>query len=199
MPRLYQACHLAILLAWIVLCAGGCAGGRHQSTRLTDADLNEVVGQMSASLTRSDFLDGRDRESLRAVIVINRVENLTSDVLTSAEQWMLVARVSAALPIQTLLQRKNVVFQIAPERHALLEAQGFDGDAGDPAPPATPTHTLWATFRSTTRSARRRGKPTDERNETYYLEYRITQIASRQTVWIDSFTIKREAVGLAID
>lgn len=174
-----------------------CAGPAPRSTRLTAADLTDVVEKMRTSLAASDFLAARDSGSERVVIVINRVENLTSDVLSRAEQWMLVARVRAALPIQRLARQKNVALQIAPERHAMLKDAGFTGDLG---PEDAPTHVLGATYRSARRAARGTATHmTDRRAEYYYFEYRITDLRRRDVVWTDSFEIKREAVGLAID
>ena len=175
----------------------GCAGSTTRSTRLTDGDLNEVVQRMRTSLSRSDFFNQRHTQSPPAVIVITRAENLTSDVLSEGECWMLLARLVGAIPIQILAQQKNIAFQIAPERFELLRHHGL---ITDPDAVREPTHVMTARFRSTRRSGRQRNSTsTDLRAEYYYLEYQITHIHKRQIVWTDSFEFKREAVGLAID
>jgi len=166
-----------------------CAAPGARSTRLTDRDLIDAVHRMRASLAASDFLIKRDADSEPVAIVIDRVENLTSDVWTRAEQWMLVARLRAALPIQQLAKHKNVSLLITPQQHAMIRRAGFQGDLG----PATPaTHVMSATFRSTRPTARTGA-------DDYYLEYQITDRRTRQVVWTDSFEIKREAMGARID
>lgn len=178
-----------MILLVLVAVAGSCVTSGARSTRLTDRDLIDAVQHMQSSLAKSDFFAQRSPNSAPAAIVINRVENLTSDVISRAEQWELVAQLRAALPIQRLAERKNITFLIAPRQHVILRQAGFLGDLG----PTTPaTHVMSATFRSTRRAGLSRA-------DYYYLEYRITDRRTRQVVWTDSFEIKREVVGLVID
>lgn len=179
--------------------AAAMAAGCHkpQSTRLTLGDLNALVAKMAGSLAGSDWLRERTAESPAITVVINKVENLTYDVIPPAEQWMLMARVRASLPIQTVGRQKNVFFQIAPERVAALREMGFEVDQ-PPAPPAT--HLMTATFRSSERITGSQGsEPADLREDYYYLEYRIVELASGRLVWSDAFELKRQAKGRLID
>ena len=181
----------------VLVATAGCTAGGARSTRLTDRDLDGVVQAMRASLAASDFFGQRDEHAEPAVIVLDRIENLTGDLLTRAERWMLVARVQGALPIRELAGKKNIAFQITPERHALLRKAGFAGDL-ETAPQAT--HLMTATFHSARRAGRdTRTGLTDRRADYYYFEYRITEVRTRRLAWTDSFEIKREAVGLVID
>ena len=122
-----------------------------QSTRLTIDDFNQVTERMAQSLGQSRLLVSRDPGSPRMVIVINKVQNLTTDLISPSEQWMLMARLRGALPIQELSTRKNIVFQVESERWALVRQAGFDGELGDSQ---SPTHVMSAVFRSARREVR---------------------------------------------
>lgn len=132
------------------------------------------------------------------VIVINKVENLTTDLIPPAQQWMLMARLRGALPIQELADRRNIVFQVEPQRWALVREAGFDGDLGTAKPP---THVMSAVYRS----ARREVRDPKEHGavvavtDLYDLRYTITNLQTRQIEWTDDFLIKRYARGLRID
>ena len=187
---------LLALSAPIVMC---CAVGCHstpQSTRLRLDDFNVTVQRMAESLVRSEFFTNRGPASEPVYITINKVLNLTSDIIPEAEQWMLMARVQGALS-KPELARKNVYFQITPEQHARLRAAGFEGDLGDL--PRT-THVLRAVFMSA-----RRGERDDShgyvtgRQDYYYLEYAILELDTRRVAWSETFEFKRQAAGLAVD
>ena len=168
-----------------------------QSTRLRASDFDETIAKMAQSLAASDFLASRDAQSPAAWVVIDKVENLTTDIIAPAEQWMLVARLQSSLPIRSLAEKKNVRFQITPERHALLRQAGYEGELG--TPPKV-THTLAAVFLAAPRTNRtaNRGQVSD-RADFYYLEYSLLDLDTRQIVWSDTFEIRRQARGLAID
>jgi len=152
---------------------------------------------MAESLAASAFLAERTADSKPIYITINKVENLTSDIIPVAEQWMLVARVQGALPIRELSRKKNIHFQITPEQHQMLRDAGFDGRLGR-AP--TTTHVMSAQFLSAPRTAsHKKERYVNLRQDYYYLEYAITGIHSRQIEWNDNFEFKRQASGLIID
>jgi len=186
---------LALCVPLSACCALGCAA-TPRSTRLQPEDFNATVQHMVERLAASDFLAPRDADSEPVYITINKVENLTSDIITQAEQWMLMARVQGALS-KPALARKRVYFQITPEQHARLRAEGFAGDL-DRLPRTT--HVMKAVFMSARRSERdpKHGYTLGEQ-DYYYLEYTITDLATRHTVWTETFEFKRQAVGLAID
>lgn len=168
-----------------------------QSTRLTAKDFDVTVQQVTASLSRSDFLADRRPDSPPIRIVTRRVENLTSDVLTQGEMWMAVVRVQAALPVQALAQERNVVFQMPPEEIQRLRRDGFESPLG---PENMPTHELKAVFRSSTRSGLEKDdKHTDVRKEYYFLEYQVLDLSTREVVWNDAFEFAREARGLMVN
>lgn len=178
-----------------VLLTAGCSSA--QSTRLTASDFDQTIEKMVQSLAASDFLRERQPDSPQAWVVINKVENLTTDIIPVAEQWMLVARLQSSVPIKHLAQTKNVRFQITPERHEMLRQAGFTDEL---ITPPTVTHTLAAVFMSAPRAARDgKGGQLTSRSDFYYLEYSLLELETREVVWTDTFEIKREARGLAID
>lgn len=173
----------------------GC-GNQRRSTRLTIGDFEAAHQKVAAALAQSDWLRSRTPDGPPWIIVINRVTNLTSDVLNEPEMWMVMARLRASLPIQQLSNRWNIKFHITPERFDALRSAGYEGEL---PVPETPTHVLAATFRSATRSWTATGKVTDRREEYYYLEFHATDLRTRETVWSDSFEFRRNAVGNVID
>lgn len=193
MPLRSAGLCLALLAGFVMLT--GCSSP--QTTRLQASDFDQTIAVMVESLSRSEFLAGRTPDSPPAWVVIDKVENLTTDVIPPAEQWMLVARVQSALPLQHFREKYRVMFQITPERHALLRQAGFTGELG--TAPQT-THSLTALFMSAPRAGRdvSAGYVTSRR-EFYYLEYRLVDVVTRETVWNDRFEISRQARGLAID
>ncbi len=202
-----HAARVSIARPWAAHCAVGavvagtllsaCAPKPGQHTRLEADDLESLVQHMVQSLAASDFLRQRTVRSSPIRIVIDKVENLSSDLVTEAEQWMVVARVRGAVPLAEFSRSKNIAFQITPQRHATLRRAGFVADLGAADPP---THTMAATFRSLRRAgSTRRGHTTDLRADTYYLEFRITDVHTRALVWLDEFSFTRQARGLLID
>lgn len=195
-PVIFPGRRLPLILAMLALTLTGCADPP-RSTRLTLGDIQETSQRMVASLAGSDWLTGRGPDSPPIRIVIDKVENLTSDVIPEAEQWMYVAKVAGALPVQELGRKRNITFQITPRRQRALEERGFEVDLAAAEPP---THVLTATFLSATRAGSAKAeRPADERSDRYYLSYQILDLASREVVWEDRFEFQRAASGLLID
>ena len=187
----------AINLVLIGLVLVGCASTDSGSTRIRDDDLDAIVHEMIQSLAASDFLSTRTADSPSVSIMINKVQNLSSDVVTEAEQWRVVARIRGAVPLAEFARTKNIIFQITRPRHAMLVRSGYVGDLG---PTKLPTHLMAATFRSIRRAGHStKKKLTDLRADTYYMEFRITNLETRELEWVGEFLFKREATGLLID
>ena len=198
LSRLFRTAALASVMLLGGAMVSGMAGcSTAQSTRLTASDFDLTIEKMVQSLAASDFLKERRPDSSEAWVVINKVENLTTDIIPVSEQWMLVARLQTAVPVKQLADTKNIRFQITPERHAMLREAGFTDEL---ITPPTVTHTLQAVFMSAPRAARSgQGGQLTARSDFYYLEYSLLELQSREVVWTDTFEIKREARGLAID
>lgn len=172
--------------------AAGCASapGRASSTRLTADDLQQITAEMAARLRTSEFLAGRTPESPPIAVAIQRVTNLSSDLIPVSEQWWLMERVRSSLPIVELGRARSFVFLIPAERLEELRALGFEAGVGSER---APTHVMDAVFRSVTRSA------AAHRTDLYVCEYRITDLASGELAWADSFEFKRAAFGRSWD
>ncbi len=183
------------------MCVFGFAcSNQGKSTVIRSADFDAATQEMVSSLAASDFLRDRTPDSPLAIITINKVENLTSDPIPPGEQWMLMARLQGALPIRELGKRKNIRFQIPPERQLLASEGGYRGDFTDPTAQTPATHVMKATFRSSTRVARTKSHSlVNDRVDYYTMQYVIESIQTREIVWTYSFEFKRQARGLAID
>ncbi|MEX2214786.1 MAG: hypothetical protein WD768_11690 [Phycisphaeraceae bacterium] len=150
---------------------------------------------MSAKLASSDFLRDRNPSSPPILITINKVENLTSDLIPPAEQWMLMARLQGSLNLVSVRNQKNISFQVPPEYGPLIRDAGYN----EPLPHSPMfTHTMTATYRSATRTKREDGFVVG-RVDLYQMQYRIFDVTTRALVWNDEFAYKREALGRAQD
>lgn len=184
-------------LAVVIAIIAGCSTPK--SSRIQIGDFEAATAEMVNSLSASAFLAERNADSPPVIIVINKVENLTYDVITPAEQWMLMAKLEGAQPVQSLRARKNVRFILPPEEYAMLKKEGVAVNPPVNPPPAT--HVMSAVFRSSPRLVRdaEANNLVKRRQDYYLLQYTLTNIQSRQVEWSDKFEFKREAVGLAID
>ncbi len=176
--------------AGVVLIATGCSAPARTS-RLTVADMEEVSVAMSQSLLQSETIRSRTRESAPWVVAMNRVENLSSDVITVSERWSMMQGLQNELSLSALANERNLTFVIAAEhlRH-LQEQKDIDPGFGSGR---APTHQLGATIRSITRQADL------HRTDAYIVEFRMTDIDSGQQVWSGEYPIKRAAFGRSWD
>ncbi len=188
---LAAACLLALLPM------GGC-NPESRSTRIQWADMLEVTDTMAQSLARSPFMTDRSPQSPPVVIVINKVQNLTTDIIPEREQWLLMARLRGLLSTNRLGAEKNIHFQIEPERWEMLRKAGFQDDLGGKNPA---THVMTAVFRSARREARSLadGGQVGMLSDFYYIEYSVLNLGDRHIDWTDRFEFKRQAQGLRID
>lgn len=178
-----------VLLFWVTLagCASGPAG---QSTRLSIDDFEAMTQAMAQSLISSDALAGRGPDSKPWVVSIDKVLNLSDDVMTVNEQWSIMAQVRGAAPIRAFWDEKAVRFVLPPERVAELRdspdatdfADGFGAER-------RVTHTMTATFRSVTRAQAKK------RSDLYYCQFDLLDLATGEPVWSDRFEFKRQARG----
>ena len=170
---------------WLTACAAP-----QRSTRLTAADLTDMSTEMAQSLAQSDTLAQRGPDSPPWIITIDKVRNLSSDVMTDSEQWAVVARLRGELPIQALAQQKNIHFVIPAQRVEQLRRdpnmpeyrEGFGAKR-------KPTHQMSATFRSITRA------DAEHRSDLYYAEFEILDMQTGEPAWTDRFEFKRAAKG----
>ena len=181
----------AILLALALLLMLGCAQTPH-STRLTVDDFNEMAGQMAQSLLASDALAQRTADSPPWFVSMQKMTNLSSDVMTDAEQWSIMADLRSSTPILDLREMKNVRFILPYER--LQAMRHTDSDFAEDLPENFAydrhvTHTLTAVIHSLVRA--------DQvgRTDLYYAEFQLYDLNTGQPVWIDRFEFQRQARG----
>ncbi|MCE9591117.1 MAG: hypothetical protein K8S99_11395 [Planctomycetes bacterium] len=184
MPRVLRILPLTAALLLLAACAPS------RSTRMTVSDWEVMGSAMAASLAQSPAITRRTPASEPWVVSIDKVQNLTSDVMTEGEQWGIIARLRGTLPMRALKDQKNIAFVIPPEQMKKVQqsgaAAGVDGQFGERR---KPTHLMTATFRSVTRAQAER------RTELYYAEFELLDIHDGVPVWTDRFEYKREAVG----
>lgn len=180
---------------WVIAgaCAVGAAGcaGPAKTTAITVGDIQEVASEMAAKLRGSDFLKDRGADSPRMVVAIQKVENLTLDIIPESDRWYLMDRVRSSFSLQELSKEKNIAFVIPAEKLRAARAKGTLDD--EFAAARAPTHEMTATFRSVTRTAGL------NRTDLYLCEYRITELSGGALEWSDAFEFKRAALGRAYD
>lgn len=184
---------LAFILAVAVSGLSGCSS-KGETADLTQSDMDMTVSEIAASLARSDFLTERNKNSAPIVIMIEKVENQTAEVIKPAEQWMMMARVCGSPQVAGLFPTKNVTFQIPPERWQLLS----EPYRSQP-PTVRATHTMTAIFRTAVRDARNQAGFVNAQTRHNMLQYQITDLTSRKILWQDEVLISRQAKGLLID
>ena len=189
--RWSAAAALVVIGSLLVRCA---AVG--PTSRMSADDLDAIVEQMASSLLDSDFLQDRTARSPPIRLVIDKVENLTSDVVTKAEQWMVMARLCRASGLVALGRKKNLQVQISSRRAELVSGAGYADVVGW----QPPTHVMTATFRSMRRAAVHPEQGlTNLRQDSYHVVFQITDVKTRQIEWSGQFAFKRLARGLLID
>ncbi|MCC7146230.1 MAG: hypothetical protein IT443_07265 [Phycisphaeraceae bacterium] len=192
------------LLAVSVAALGACAGSV-QSSRLRAGDFSQASAEMAASLAASDLLRERGPNAPPMRVLVEKVENLTADIIPPAEQWMLMARIRASLPLKQLRAERNITFVIPEDRQALLAEAGYSEpaanspSAADTQAAQEPTHVMDAAFYGSPRLGAGKTGLAEERSDYYYLECRILELHSRQLLWSGRFEVKRQARGLLID
>lgn len=169
----------------------GCASSSvDRSTRLTPEDLIEISDRFAAQLADSDLLVGRTPESDPWLISIQKVTNLTRDVMTDSERWLVMQHLRASMPVLALRQQRNIRFVLSAEGSESLRRAGLADQW--PEPPLDQrqvTHTMTATFRAVVRQDALGAA------ETYFCEFEIFELGNREPVWVDSVLIRRQASG----
>jgi hypothetical protein len=180
-----------MVLFMIVMCVMGCTPKPvGESTRLTLGDIEVMTHGMAQSLLASDALAERGPGSEPWIVSIDKVLNLSDDVMNENEQWSIMAQVRGAAPIAALWDDKAVRFVIPPERVMQLRASAYGADFKECfGVDRQVTHTMTATFRSVTRAQ------AEHRSDLYYCEFDLLDLATNEPVWSDRFEFKRQARG----
>ncbi len=176
----------------------GCAPHSTQrSTALTVADFETIIADSALGLLRSDAINSRSQDDPPMRITFDRVTNLTTDLLTTSEQWHIVEQALRSQEVTELQQQRNVVIVIPAAR-----AHGFAREAGEGMSRGSivtveteayserlPTHRLEATVRSATRIV------DSDRAELYECVFHLTELESGEQTTVSSTLIKRAASG----
>lgn len=184
---------LALLFIVAATAAWSCAARLDSSTRLSVGDLRAIASQTTAALAASEWLSGRDGATPPVVIAVQRVENLSSDVIPEGEQWYLVRKVAAAVT-RELGPSRSVTMVLPAERVAQARAEG-DEDAARLGADREPTHVMTATFRSATRSRSALTLGGAARKDAYFIEYSVVELATGAIAWTGAVEFERTAAG----
>ncbi|TVQ77212.1 MAG: hypothetical protein EA380_07665 [Phycisphaeraceae bacterium] len=132
-------------------------------------------------------------------ITFDRITNLTSDLLTASEQWMIVEQVLRQQELVELRRQRNVSIIIPASRsarHDLAATRAGEGSRRSPIgfeedaySQRSPTHRLEATIRSATRI------DGSDRAELYECVFLLTDLRSGEQTSVSSTLIKRAARG----
>lgn len=183
----YRVIVLACTLGMTLGCTPKPVG---QTTRLTIDDIEAMTAAMAHSLLAGDALKNRGPDSEPWIVSIDKVLNLSDEVMTKNEQWSIMAQVRGAAPITALWDEKAIRFVIPPERVLELRNSEYGSDFVDGiATERRVTHTMTATFRSITRAEAK------QRSDLYYCEFDLLEFATGEPVWSDKFEFKRQAKG----
>lgn len=179
------------LLLFVVTAFVGCTPKPvGETTRLNLGDIDAMTEAMAQSLLTSDALRHRNAQSPPWIVSMDKVLNLSDDVMTPNEQWSIMAQVRGSTPIATLWDTKAVRFVIPPERVAELRTSPHGQDFAEGfATERHVTHTLTATFRSVTRAQAK------TRSDLYYCEFDLLDLNTGEPAWSDKFEFKRQAKG----
>ncbi|QDU70240.1 hypothetical protein [Mucisphaera calidilacus] len=176
----------ALVLALLLLLPA--CSGPPQTTRTETDDFIVMSEQIAAAMLNSEAIAERRPDSEPWVVVADRFENLSSEVITPAEQKSIVRRIIAAAPLDQLSQQKNITFVITWQETQGLSEPTTAGVSGLAAA-RNPTHTLTVTFRSATRAQAK------SRTDAYFIEYELTDLRDGTRVWQGDVGYKRAARG----
>ena len=164
-----------------------------KSTRLTVGDMKEISEAMASDLRQSELMQSRSEMSERIWIAMDKVENLSSDLIPRREQWYMMARLQASAALINLSNEKNFAMVVPAEQAFGVEGQQSRREGPGVYQKRKATHELTGTIRSATRSD---GKA---RTDVYLTDFRLTSLATGEMLWTGTYEIKRVASGLSFD
>jgi len=171
----------------------GCASAP-RTTRLTAEDFEATAAAMANSLARSDAIAARGPDAERWTIALQKGQNLTSDVMQDGEQWYVLGRLQASLPLREMADDYAIDFVIPAEQARRLRDDAGLYGLGERvvAEAREPTHVMTGTWRSVTRAYEK------GRTDAYLIRFELIDIRPDRPpvpVWTDVFEFKREAKG----
>lgn len=183
-----------VLLGAVACGVGACAGAGGTSSRLAADDFVALSEWASASLRDSEVMRERTAASEAWRVALTDPVNLSSDLITPAERWMVMRRVVDGAGMRALARERSLVFVVAREVADRVEGVEVGAWGGIEAMgERAPTHTLEGVFRSVTRRAG------EDRADLYAFQLSIRDVGAGEVVWSESFLLKRAAIGRAWD
>lgn len=184
-----------MLSATLCLCGSialaGCSGApKARTTFLNSVDLIEMTDRMAESFASDEGMRERSSQSSQWIVSIDRMHNLTNQVIPEREKWLYIARLRAVLQQSPIARERNIIWVIPPERWHIVQAEL--GDAPHELR-RTPTHEMTAEFGALTNTS---GKG---RSDAYLCEYQLIDMHDGRIVWSDSWEVKRSVSGKTYD
>ncbi len=189
---------IAIPLALATLVSfTGCAAPSRTSTYDSAALLSSAESVREA-FASSTFLSGRSQSSPEIRLLVDKLENFSSERLTRTDQLATVWRVVSDDGVLDLLRQRNVRVYFAPRDDDAL-ARVVGANYRDWSSPDKPTHILNARFNSITRGSSLSGSLTDQRADDFLLNFNIIEDASGAQLWSHTARFKRSSFGTQVD
>lgn len=175
-----------VLIAFVLLVVA--CSAPPQTTRTEAEDFIVMSQQIASEMLATDAIGERRPESEPWVVVADRFENLSSEVIPHAEQQAITRRIIAAAPLKQLSEQKNITFVVTTAQTGQLSGSvTLDDDLIATA--RQPTHSLAVVFRSATRAQAK------DRTDAYFIEYVLTDVRDGTLIWSGDVGYKRVAKG----
>jgi hypothetical protein len=188
------ACLVASLVALAL--SAGCSSSTAHTTRLSASDYRFTIEETKKQLLESDMFRDRNSASPKMTVTVDKVINLTSDIIPEGEQWGFVWSVWSDPSVQSMARSKNIATQVRPDIVERLQVR----IAGTSDGIQLPTHLMSATFDSATRTSKERKSGwIDSRLDRYQMIYHITDVRTGEVVWNSIVEFAKEADGLSIN
>jgi hypothetical protein len=175
----------------------GCAAPSRTSTYDSAALLSSAESVREA-FASSTFLSGRTPSSPEIRLLVDKLENFSSERLTRTDQLATVWRVVSDDGVLDLLRQRNVRVYFAPRDDDAL-ARVVGANYRNWSSPDKPTHILNARFNSITRGSSLSGSLTDQRADDFLLNFNIIEDASGAQLWSHTARFKRSSFGTQVD
>ncbi|MEQ9461140.1 MAG: hypothetical protein RIG82_09340 [Phycisphaeraceae bacterium] len=159
-----------------------------RTTRTDTEDFSRMSSAIAQDLLAAPAIAERRPDSQPWVIVADRIENLSSEVLSPLERKATIRRILSGAPLKQLADNKNITFIVPMDDVQNARNTGIP-ELQQLAANRQPTHRLAATFRSATRAQAK------QRTDAYDCAFELLDLQTGQLLWTGSIEFKRAAVG----
>lgn len=173
-------------------------GKRDEQTSIYQPEqLLSATEDLRDSLAASELLRDRNESSPEIRLLVDRLENFSSERMPRTDQLMAVARVVSDDGMLQMLRSKNARVVFVRDDLTTLNNLGIRSVYGSGAQPAT--HQLNARFYSITRTKSSDAGPSDSRSDEFSIIFGIVDTATGGQVWSASSRFRRASVGRQVD